>query len=59
MKVNEELQKEETNTTGEALTDLSVTDEQASKTTGGTDTFSVNFAKIEYSYKPQKEDGKL
>ena len=57
MKVNEELQEEESNNT-EVLSDLSVTDEQASKTSGG-DTFSVNYAKIEYSYKPQKPDGSL
>ena len=57
MKVNEELQKEESNNT-EVLSDLPVADEQASQTSGG-DTFSVNFAKIEYSYKPQKPDGTL
>ena len=57
MKV-EELQKEESNNT-EVLSDLSVTDEQASETSGGTDTFSVNFAAIKFSYKPQKPDGAL
>lgn len=54
----EELQKEESNNT-EVLSDLSVTNEQASKASGGTDTFSVNFAAIKYSYKPQKPDGAL
>ena len=57
MKV-EKLQKEESNNT-EVLSDLSVTGEQASKTGGGTDTFSVNFAAIKYAYKPQKPDGAL
>ena len=57
MKVEEEVKKEESNNT-EVLSDLSVTDEQASKTSGG-DTFSVNFAAIKYCYKPQKPDGSL
>ncbi|HEX6730350.1 MAG TPA: hypothetical protein VF074_10085 [Pyrinomonadaceae bacterium] len=50
MKVNEELQKE-TNTT-EVLSDLSVSDEEASKTSGG----AVNFAAIKLDYKEQKPD---
>ena len=54
MAVNEELQKEETN---EVLSDLSVDDEQASKTSGGA--VSVNFAAIKFAYKPQKPDGTL
>ena len=58
MKVNEELQKEETNT-AEVLSDLSVADEQASQTTGGTDSFSVNFKAIKLDYKEQKPDGGL
>ena len=56
MNLNDEIQKEETNNT-EGLSDLSVTDEQASQTSGGT--VSVNFAAIKYSYKPQKPDGTL
>lgn len=58
MKDQEDPIKEETSTIEEGLSDLPVTDEQASKTTGG-DTFSMNFAKIEYAYKPQKPDGTL
>lgn len=58
MKDQKDPIKEETNPIEEGLSDLSVTDEQASKTTGG-DTFSVNFAAIKYSYKPQKPDGSL
>jgi hypothetical protein len=59
MKVNEEVKKEETNRAQEVLTDLPVADDQASKTTGGTDTFSVNFQAIKFAYKPQKPDGSL
>ena len=55
MKVNEHVNKEETKPAQEVLTDLSVRDDEASKTTGG-DTFSVNFAKIKFEYKPQKPD---
>ena len=58
MKDQKDPIKEETNPIEEGLSDLSVTDEQASKTTGG-DTFSVNFAAIKSSYKPQKPDGSL
>lgn len=51
MKDNEELQKEETNTT-EILSDVSVTDEQASTSRGG----AVNFAAIKWEYREQKPD---
>jgi hypothetical protein len=58
MKDQEDPIKEETNPIEEGLSDLPVTDEQASKTSGG-EIFSVNFAAIKYSYKPQKPDGTL
>lgn len=58
----EEKMHEATNPTEEVLSDLPVADEQAIKTSGGGDvvpneTFSLNFTKIEFSYKPQKDDG--
>ena len=49
---NEQKEVEET------LSDLPVTEAQADDAKGGTE-FSLNFQKIEYSYKPQKPDGTL
>ncbi len=44
------------------LTDLLVSSYQSSASSGGSvpnDSFSLNFAKIEFSYSPQKADGSL
>ena len=54
----ENLMNDKTNSQAKALTDLPVTEAQARHAKGGvvpTDSFSVNFAKIEFSYKPQKD----
>lgn len=44
---------EKINPPAEELADLSVTDEQANQAKGG----PLNYGKIEYAYKPQKESG--
>jgi hypothetical protein len=55
MKVEKTSKSEEINQTEEKLSDLPVTLEQAEDAKGGT----INFAKIEYSYQPQKPAGIL
>lgn len=56
MKVEETLKSQEINQTEERLNDLPVTQEQAEDAKGGTDNFSLNYAKINFDYKPQKPD---
>ena len=56
MKVEETLKSREINQTEERLNDLPVTQAQAEDAKGGTDRFSLNYAKIEFEYKEQKPD---
>jgi len=60
----ENLMNEKINPQAEELADLPVTAEQAEQAKGGGDVvpimqFSLNYAKIEVEYKPQKPDGTL
>ena len=53
----ENMINEKINPQAEELADLAVTDEQAEQAKGGivpTDQVAVNFAKVEFEYKPQK-----
>jgi type VI protein secretion system component Hcp len=54
----EKVINDKSDSRAEALADLPVTETQARQAKGG-DTFSLNFTKIKFDYKPQKSDGSL